>query len=78
MLYKIDDPKYKTYKVELDGVIQPDAVEADDVQGWVRIEKTRTFWGTIHIEKKTLYGKVFIVRFDQDPEENTHDEERSE
>lgn len=64
MRYRADDPKFDNYKVELDGVIQPDAVEADDVEGWVKTEKTKTVWMKSWVEKKTLYGRVFIIRFE--------------
>lgn len=65
MRYKSDDPKFKNYKVELDGEIQKEAVEADDKEGWVKIEKTKNiFFGQKVVEKKTLYGRVFIVRFE--------------
>jgi len=64
MRYKADDPKFENYKVELNGKIEPDAVEADDQEGWVKIEKEKKTWSKTWVERKTLYGKVFIVRFE--------------
>lgn len=65
MRYKADDPQFENYKVELDGVIQEDAIEADDEEGWVRVEKKKPVWfGRFYTERKVLYGRVFIVRYE--------------
>lgn len=71
MRYKAEDPYFKSFKVELNGVIQSNVAEADDNEGWVRIEKLHGAWGRSWTERKKLYGRVFIVRFpelDEEPE----------
>lgn len=73
MRYKVDDPKFSNYKVELNGEIQKNAVEADDEEGWVKIEKTTSvFFGHKIIKKETLYGRVFIIKFEPPLEAETN------
>lgn len=69
MRYKADDPKFKNYKVELDGKLIDNVVEADDNEGWVRTEVKKSMWMSSWTERKTHYGRVFIVRYEDYDEE---------
>lgn len=70
--YNTTDPSCKGYRVELEGTWRDDAVEASESGGWVKVEtKISTAWATSYVEKKTLYGRVFIVKWEYPTPEPT-------
>lgn len=65
MRFDVNDPKFKSYAVYLDGQIEKSAIEADDSLGWVRTKKVIRGWFARPYEKReTKYGKVHIVRME--------------
>lgn len=70
--YHVNDPACLPYKVELDGVIMTDVVEANSDEGWVKTVREVPIWGGKQTIRKTHYGRVHIVRYiDWDDEEET-------
>lgn len=62
--YNIEDPSCEGYRVEYKGTWRDDAVEASHSGGWVKVEEeTHAGWGYKTTTKKTLYGRVFIVKY---------------
>ena len=39
-------------------------VEADDEEGWVKTEVKKQMWMSVYMDRKTHYGRVFIVRYE--------------
>ena len=52
-----EDNEWRAYDVYLDGLLLTNCVEADDLGGWVRVEKPTNERGTI-FDRKTIYGQV--------------------
>lgn len=79
--YDRSNPLHKDFKVELNGQIVPNAVEANSDEGWVRIEKTiAIMWGATKTITRTEYGRVHIVKYiDYDePEEGPTEQPASQ
>ena len=77
MRFNKEDPSFVNYKVELDGNICNDVIEADDVEGWVIIEtKVAGMWGMTKSWPKKFFGKVFIIRYEGYDDETNVDEEK--
>jgi hypothetical protein len=52
-----EDNEWRAYDVYLDGLLLTNCVEADDLGGWVRVEKPANERRTI-FDLKTIYGQV--------------------
>lgn len=63
--YDVNDPACANYKVEFNGTLREDALLASSSGGWVKVEIARAVgWGMIQKSQKTLYGRVFVVRYE--------------
>lgn len=63
MRFFIHDSKFDSFGVYLNGELQKFAIEADDMEGWVKTEQMHIGWmSKRHVEKKKRYGKIHFVR----------------
>jgi len=63
--YDINDPACEGYRVEYEGIFRDDAIEASASDSWVKVESEVTIgFGRVRTERKTLWGRVFIVKYE--------------